>query len=50
MVATEFLPRSIDEGRLLQGKLPGDNEPSIHEAGLLVHLEDISQFRIKAHQ
>lgn len=39
--ATDLLPHSIDEGRLLRGSRPGDRSPSVSEAGLLVTLVDI---------
>lgn len=41
MVAQDLLPRSMDEGRLLRGKKPG--EKGHKEAGLLVQLRDISE-------
>lgn len=41
--ATDLLPKSINEGRLLRGKRPGDTAPKVNEAGLLVELVDISQ-------
>ena len=45
LTATDLLPRSIDQGRLLRGKRPGDTSVGINEAGLLVHLMDISALK-----
>ncbi|MGN0094850.1 MAG: type IV secretory system conjugative DNA transfer family protein [Corynebacterium sp.] len=42
--ATDLLPRSINEGRLLRGRRPG--ESTHKEAGLLVELRDISELRV----
>lgn len=44
VAATDLLPRSIDEGRLLRGSRPG--QQGRQEAGLLVRLIDISQLQI----
>ena len=41
IAATDLLPRSIDEGRLLRGKRPGAAAGPANEAGLLVKLVDI---------
>lgn len=41
MTATDLLPRSIDEGRLLRGTRPGHSGGAVNEAGLLVTLVDI---------
>ncbi len=47
VMATSLLPQSIDEGRLLRGRRPGDNSSKVHEEGLLVQLIDISQIPFK---
>lgn len=46
--ATDLLPKSMDEGRLLRGKRPGVAAGTFSDAGLLVNLVDISQLRFKA--
>lgn len=43
LAATDLLPRSIDEGRLLRGKRPEETSAGINEAGLMVQLVDISE-------
>lgn len=43
--ATDLLPRSIDEARLLRGRRPGDDAAAVNEAGLLVSLVDISRMK-----
>lgn len=42
VTATDLLPRSKVEGRLLRGSRPGEDGDAINEAGLLVSLVDIS--------
>lgn len=41
LAATDLLPRSIDEGRLLRGSRPGAASADLNEAGLMVRLIDI---------
>lgn len=48
IAATDLLPRSIDEGRLLRGKRPGAAAGPANEAGLLVRLIDIDAIRFAA--
>lgn len=48
MTATDLLPRSKAEGRLLRGSRPGATGDGINEAGLLVQLVDISQIPFRA--
>lgn len=43
LAATDLLPRSKDEGRLLRGSRPGADPAVLNEAGLMVRLVDISQ-------
>jgi type IV secretion system protein VirD4 len=45
LVATDLLPRSMDEGRLLRGSRPGTVGGVVNEAGLLVTLVDISAIK-----
>lgn len=48
LTATDLLPRSKAEGRLLRGSRPGATGDGINEAGLLVQLVDISQIPFRA--
>ena len=48
ITASDLLPRSVDEGRLLRGRRPGDRSPAVNEGGLLVVLKDISQMRFRS--
>lgn len=47
ITASDLLPRSIDEGRLLRGRRPGDDSPAVNEGGLLVTLLDISKMNFR---
>ena len=50
ITASDLLPRSIDEGRLLRGRRPGDDSPAVSEGGLLVTLLDISKMNFRTSQ
>ncbi|MDK8768956.1 TraM recognition domain-containing protein [Corynebacterium freneyi] len=50
ITASDLLPRSIDEGRLLRGRRPGDDSPAVNEGGLLVTLLDISKMNFRSSQ
>lgn len=43
IAATDLLPKSMSEGRLLRGRAAGDTSEGLREAGLLVQLLDFSQ-------